>query len=141
MHPISNSDLAELAQMKVDAKRWRAVCDLLGLDPDRDPIHTLFEPKHTPKLSLPTGFDEEDDEAAKMERERTGRLAAERQVEELSRRLRLLQSQLNRPAPDGALAVRRPKRPDVIDTPALEVGVEANCPRPGQPALTERGGQ
>lgn len=146
--PISPSNLAELEQAETYARRWRQICDLLGLDRETDPIHTVFEPS---KATSETGLarrkphqigepalgyfgGDEDDEASQYERERSGRLFAERKVQALHTELMRLRARLGVPPVGTELAVPRLKRSAVIDAPVLEVGVEANCHRSGRSA-------
>lgn len=135
MHPILPDDLAALDILADHARRWREVCDLLGLDRNQDPRHTIFRPHPPPRSALPDVVPDDDmDDCEKYERELAARVAAEKKLEQTQQRLLLAERQLavlRAQQPTGsALAVPKRKPGAVID--ALEVAAQPALPATGE---------
>ena len=125
-------DLEALDLLSTHARRWHEACALLGLDREQDPRHTVFEPNPPPKYALPSGAEDDDfDDCEKYERELAARLAAEKKLEQVQQRLRLAERQLavlrGRQPSEVLPALQKPRKPAIIDAPALDV--------PTRPAL------
>ena len=132
-------DLEALDRLSTHARRWHEACDLLGLDREQDPRHTVFEPNPPPRYSLPDIVPDDDmDDCEKYERELAARLAAEKKLEQVQQRLRLAERQLavlraHQPAEAlPALQGAKPRKAAVIDAPALEVSARPALPSAGE---------
>lgn len=128
----------DLEQLQADSRRWRQTCDLLGIDRNTDPIHTLFSPwkataetealmRYAPSKNEPisAAFQDMfgDDDAGRYEAQRNLRILAERKVAMLQAELLRLRAQVAAGgARTGELAPPRPKPPDVLEVAAREVG-------------------
>lgn len=150
----------ELDEIHAYARRWEQICALIHLDPDRDPIHTVFEPwehrreqtglaKREAHLAGPAetyaGSIDDDhpffgpnDAAARKEQARVEKAFYDRQVKSLQLELLRLRAQLVGQT-DTRVAVPR-ERQDIITVSATETrtvsglrGGPAGVLPPGRP--------